>query len=68
MSYYSGFGREIRVSKEPAPIVKYAGLFAVSTCLERIHFLSTFEGYISDSISSIRKPTSTRQNQYTNMD
>jgi len=73
MSYYStqirdGFGREIRVSKESAPIAKNAGLLAISTCLDRIRFLSTFETYISDSISSIRKPTSSRENQYTNMD
>lgn len=73
MSYYStqirdGFGREIRVSKESAPIAKNAGLLAISTCLDRIRFLSTFETYISDSISSIRKPTSSRENQNTNMD
>ena len=69
MSYYStqirdGFGREIRVSKESAPIAKNAGLLAISTCLDRIRFLSTFETYISDSISSIRKPTSSRENRY----
>lgn len=73
MDHYStqihdGFWREVRVSKETAPIIKNVGLLAVSTCLERIHFLNTFEKYIGASITALRTPKSARSNQYTNMD
>ena len=75
MGHYStqihdSYGREIRVSKKSAPTHTLSTMFvliAVSTCLERIYFLSTLEEYIGDSIYALRTPKSAWSSRYTNM-
>lgn len=73
MSYYStqirdSLGREIRVSKEPAPILQNAGLILSQYWLSKCHFFDELFACFGDCLQTVRSPKSSRANLYSNED
>ena len=73
MSYYStqirdSLGREIRVSKEPAPILQNAGLIFSQYWLSKCHFFDDLFACFGDCLQTVRSPKSSRANVYSNKD
>ena len=63
-----GFGREIRVSTDPAPILQNAGLIPVQYWLSKCRFFEELESCIGDTLQHVRRPKSARANVFSNMD
>lgn len=73
MSYYStqirdSLGREIRVSKEPAPLLQNAGLIFSQYWLSKCHFFDDLFACFGDCLQTVRSPKSSRANVYSNKD